>query len=368
MQSNQISYEIKEIMNFFSVWKRFPYYFTYNLYEKELYLKLYNIVEKFKLNEIKDDEKGTIKFFSENQTKYVDQEIEHNINIIKNMIENGVDFKDYETKYPKFIVDFINFYKSNKYYMTINNCKKFENIPTWKWDDDVFEKNIQKLHHFCKYKERLPTINTTDLDEYKLALFVNSSYYGYVYELLSSDEVRKLSLIHLFSFDDYKKIENLSFTNRYINEIVYNEFYYYFYLVYNFYIEKQRLPKLEDGEEYENCLKIKKLFYDMKLSFLEIKVTEEMKGWKWGYDFYVEKHDPSKNGIPMFTDDKYIDSMLKNTNRNFIRRNYNYKDKVYNLKTDSVSRRKSEYMRLSKKKALLRLKILRNIENGLISE
>jgi len=368
MQSNKITSEIKEILNFYSVWKRFPFYFTYNAYEKELYLKMYDLIEKYKSGEIKDDENGSLKFFSENQLKYIDEEIDYNINIIKNMVENGIDFKDYETKYPKFILDFIKFYKDKNYYMSIKNSKKFESIPTWKWDDDVFEKNIQKLYHFCKYKESLPSIYSNDIDEYKLASFINWAYYRYVYEYLSQDEIKRLSLIHLFSFDDYKNVEGLSFINRYSNEIVYNEFYNNFYFVYNFYVENNRLPNLNDGKEYENCLNIKKLFYDMKLSFLEIKVAEEMKGWKWGYDIYIESYDPSKNGIPMFTDDKYIDSMLKNTNRNFIRRNYNYRTKVYNLKTDSVSKRKSEYMRQSKKRALLRLKILRNVENKLMSE
>ena len=358
------SQDIQSIMEFYNQYGRFPYMFSNYKNEEKLFYTLKNITDKYKENKINDDENENIYFITINYNYFFEKEILGNIEKIMKLIEDGKYLEDYE-KYPKYLYNFINYYRKKEYQLSKFIKDKFNQIPQWIWEREYMEINIKKLYHFCSYKNSMPSLNINDPSEYKMYFFVKDIYNKYIYDELEDDHIYMLQQNKFFNFDDHKKY-GCSFLGRYLKEYQDNQFFEEFIDIYYFYLTKSRIPYFND-KFYDNVINIKKMYYDLKLSNLEVKTMEEFPSWKWSYEIIVEDYNPSKTRQPMFLDNEYIDSMLKNTNRIFIRKNYNFKDNVYNLKTNTVKRRYQKE-RLSKKKALLRLSILRKIESGDISK
>jgi len=334
--------------------------FTNCKYEENLFHILKQIVDKYKENKIDDDEFENIQFFTKKFNFYFEKEILNHIEKIMNLIENGKHLDNYE-EYPKYLYNFINYYRKMEYKLSPIIKNKLNNIPQWVWEKEYMKNMINKLYHFCHYQKRMPSISSQDNLENKMYRFVSYIYFKYVYDLLDDDEIDELKENKYFIFDNYKDYE-YTFLSRYLKEYEDNDFFVEFINIYYSYLTNSRIPTFND-KFYENVMNIKKLYYDLKLSKLEIKTMEEFPNWRWSYEIIVEEYDPSKTRQPMFLENKYIDSMLKNTDRTFIRKNYNFKNNVYNLKTNTAKRRYQKE-RLSKKKALLRLSILRKIEKG----
>jgi len=358
------SYEIKNICDFYNKNGRFPYFFTDCKNENNLNYLLFKLINLYQENKIKDDKYKNLKFFKRNADIIVKNELSYHIDKIYKLIENGKTL-DYYEDYPKYLYNFINYYMKSKDILSLNLIKKFESIPGWMWENQKFDFFIDKLKQFCIYKNRLPQPHSVDKLESKLSNFINEIYYRYVYDLLSDEQLNNIKSISYLSLYNYQS-SGYNFITRYIKEYKDNEFFNLFLDIYNYFCSKNELPFI-NNPLYENILKIRKMYYDLKLSKLEIKTMEEFPGWKWSYEFIIDKeYDASKTGKPMFENDKYIESMLKNTTKTFIRKNYNFRDNVYNLKTNTVKKRNNND-RLAKKKALLRLSILSKIETGLMS-
>lgn len=364
IMNTNYSQDIQSIMEFYNQYGRFPYMFSNYKNEEKLFYTLKNITDKYKENKINDDENENIYFITINYNYFFEKEILGNIEKIMKLIEDGKYLEDYE-KYPKYLYNFINYYRKKEYQLSKFIKDKFNQIPQWIWEREYMEINIKKLYHFCSYKNSMPSLNINDPSEYKMYFFVKDIYNKYIYDELEDDHIYMLQQNKFFNFDDHKKY-GCSFLGRYLKEYQDNQFFEEFIDIYYFYLTKSRIPYFND-KFYDNVINIKKMYYDLKLSNLEVKTMEEFPSWKWSYEIIVEDYNPSKTRQPMFLDNEYIDSMLKNTNRIFIRKNYNFKDNVYNLKTNTVKRRYQKE-RLSKKKALLRLSILRKIESGDISK
>lgn len=360
----EYSTEIKNIIDFVKEYNRYPYFFTDSKEEKNLNRSLFKLIDLYEEKKIKDDKYGNLKRFKENVFSMINNELHSHIDKIYKLIENGRSL-DYYEDYPKYLYDFINYYSKSKDDLSLKLVKKFECIPGWMWENDRFDFMIDKLKRFCRYKNKLPQPYAIDKFEDKLYKFIDEIYYRYVYDLLSDEQLDKIKSISYISIDNYQS-SGYTFTTRYVKEYKDNEFFNLFLDLYNYFCAKNELPFV-NSPLYENVMKIRKMYYDMKLSKLEIKTMEEFPGWKWSYEFIIDnEYDASKTGKPMFENDKYIESMLKNTSKTFIRKNYNFRNNVYNLKTNSI-RKRSNDDRMSKKKALLRLSILSKIESGLMS-
>lgn len=356
------SSDIRNIYFFYKNNNRLPYFFTKSDNEKSLNKTMHKLIDLYDKRSIKDDKYENIKFFKNNIPYFIKKEIDENIIKISSLInKNDIKLDSYVYNYPNYLIDFINFYRFSKDKLSQNIIKKLETIPGWIWGEkNYFDDMLDKLYYFCKTNNRLPNSSN---DEHKLYTFMNDIYYRYVYDLLSNERLSKIKSITLFSLNDYKNVPGLSFLSRYLVEYKDNDFFNEFLNLYNFFCSKNELPD-HNHDLYINVINIRKMYYDMKLSFLEIKMMEELKGWKWSFDLIVDKeYDASKTSIPMFTDNKYIDSLLSNSSQTFIRKNYNFKNNVYNLKTNKLSKRHREE-RLSKKKALLRISIINKIEKG----
>lgn len=356
--------EIKNIRNFFKQYHRYPHFFTDSDDEKNLNRTFFRLIKLYQENKIEDDKYENLKRFKSDVYYIIHNELNEHIDSIYKLIDNGKNLDSYE-EYPKYLFDFINYYIKSKNDLSLKLIKKFESIPGWMWENERFDYMVDKLKQFCKYKNRLPQVFSIDKFEDKLAKFIDEIYYRYVYDLLTDEQFDKIKSISYISIYNYQ-LSGYNFTTRYIKEYKDNEFFNLFLDLYNHFCSKNELPFV-NNPLYENVMKIRKMYFDMKLSKLEIKTMEEFPGWRWSYEFIMDnEYDPSKNGKPMFENDKYIESMLKNTSKTFIRKNYNFRGNVYNLKTNSV-RKRTRDDRLSKKKALLRISILSKFENGLMN-
>lgn len=356
-------YEINNIIKFYATYNRFPYFFTDNQYEKQLYKDMSYLIRKTLQREISYDEIGDLKFIYEKYSFY--DEFDYHYNNLVHLIERGYGLDKIDL-YCDYVKNFIEYVQTHQYELELSRYIKFSNLPLWTWKYDNVYSYIDKLYYFTKFKNAMPSLFSNDKSECFLVNFVNIIYYKYIYEKLSDSVLEELKDIKLFKLSDYHK-SGLSFLKRYCKE---NNVYDYksdlstfennFNRFFKFFRNNGRIPSYYE-DEYVYSYNIKKMYYEEKLSFLQKNVMLEFSGFDWSYTVAIYK-DPSVSK-PIFTDDESKEQLinLMKKNKTVSRKDYNYCTHMRIRNTDDKISKKD---RLAKRMCNLRLQVIRQFENS----